>query len=196
MGLKPIKDTIADDIPVFAKVLELFTGGFSLVSTNLRDDVILPAGSLFTVSETTRQATPIKTAKMVTNATANQLTYLVDNAAYLKVGDIIGATGSATGHGITKIEASGDNDVLTVATSFGAAVATGDVLYKVSAAGGNVVSGTANAISMYDVKAGADNLSEGVTMLRRGTAYKNRLQPHLAGHLTDVDAVIQISESY
>lgn len=196
MGLKPIKETIADDIPVFAKVLELFTGGFSLVSTNLRDGVTLPAGSLFTVSEATRQAVPIKTAKLVASATASQLTYLVDDALYLKEGDIIAAAGSATGHGITTIEASGENDLITVATAFGAAVATGAVLYKVTAAGGNVLSGTANAISVYDVKAGEDNLGEGITALRRGTAYKNRLQPHLAGHLTDVDAVIQISESY
>ena len=190
MGLKPSKQTIGDAVPKLYKWFELYAGGFSIISTNLRDGVTLPAGSLFKVDESTRQATPIKTAKMATYATATQKTLTVENASYFKEGDLITSDGNS-GTGILSIA----GNVITLATGIGA-VATGVVVYQAAAAGGAVLAGTANTLSAYDVKVGEDSLSEGVTVLRRGTAYKRRIQPHLAGNLTNIPATIQLSESF
>ena len=190
MALGPSKQTIGDSIPKLYKWFELYAGGFSIVSTNLQDGVTLPAGSLFKVDESTRQATPIKTAKMATNATATQLTFTVDDASYFKAGDLITTVGGSAAH-IQSIAA----NVISVATSVGTAIATGVVLYKAAAAGGAVLAGTANTLSAYDVKVNG-NLQSFVTVLRRGTAYKRRIQPHLAGNLTNIPATIQLSESF
>lgn len=195
MGLKPVRDTIAEAIPVFAKVFELFTGGFSLVSTNLRSGVILPAGSLVVVNETTKQMSPIKTAKLVIKGGTTATGYVVDSARYLKVGDVVGFAGG-TGSYIRAISATGSYDKLTVGTTFGGTSVPADtVIYKTTARGSTILSGTANAITVYDMKVGDDNLSADAAVLRRGTAYKNRIQPHLAGHISGLPATIQISQS-
>ncbi len=206
MGLQPIKDTIADAIPVFVKNLELFAGGFSLVSTTLREDVVLPKGSLYRVDEATRQATPVKTAQMYGSAAPGQTALRVVTADWFSVGDRIGKE-NGTASAISAIEATGgDYDVITIATAFVSIVtpskkllslATGDVLLHTVLTGsaGTIVT-TANTISAVGVKAGKTSLSEGLTMLRRGTAFKNRLQPHLAGHISNLPATIQLSESY
>jgi len=207
MGLQPIKDTIANAIPVFAKIFELFTGGFSLVTTDLRSDVILPAGSLFRVNEVTRQAIPVKTAKMYGSAAPGQTVLRVESANWFVVGNRIVNPTSGTGSFITAIEATGgDYDTITIGTAFVSTVspgkklvslATGDVLvHSLIAGSAGTIATAANSISVKGLKAGSTSLSEGLTMLRRGTAYKNRLQPHLAGHIAKLPATIQISQSY
>lgn len=206
MGLAPISQTVADAVPMFAKVLEIFTGGFSLVSSTLRDGVTLPAGSLFRVDEATRQATPVKTAVMYGSAAPGQTALRVVSADWFKVGDRIGNSGG-TASAITSIEATGGSyDVINIGTAFVSIVtaskktvslATGDVLIHTLVTGSaGTIATTANTISVTDVEVGDTNLSEGLAMLRRGTAYKNRLQGHLAGHLADIPATIQISNSY
>ncbi len=201
MGLGPVKQTAAGVIPVFAKVFELFTGGFSVVSTNLRDDVTLPAGSLFTVDEETRQATPIKTAKLAATAANDATQIKVDSARYFKVGDNVALVADGSAFYINQITATGGAyDIIHLGTALGIAATVGsdnNVLFLSGVHGttGARLEGTANAISAYDVKVNG-NLQNFISVLRRGTAYKKRIQPHLAGHISDLPDTIEISKSY
>lgn len=189
-NLSPTKVTTDDGIPVFQKVLELFTGGFSVILVG-KETVRLPKGSLLKVDEAARTAIPIKTASLLKKSTTTKL--LVTAPNMFQVGDRVGVEDTNTGHSITAIVASGVGEELTIATAIGIG-ATGDVLYEVTAIGTGTVKTApkviANAVSMYDATVG-----DFVTAVLRGTAFKKRIQPHLDGHLTDIK-FIHFSESY
>ena len=195
MSLKPVKQTLAGGIPVFAKVLEVFTGGFSLVTTgfNVGADVVLPAGSFLTVVESTRLATPIKTADIATSG-AEGTGHSIPSGHHFAVGDHVARIVGRGAHAITAIYDVGAYDRIVLATTIGNGIATGPVLWVSSAQGTDKAAvQTPNALSMYDVVMESGG---GVAVLRRGTAYKNRIQAHVSGHLTTLPATIQISESY
>jgi hypothetical protein len=194
MALQPVKTTGRTGVPVFAKILEFFTGGFSLTVTGFNSDVNLPSGSLLKVDEEARTALPIKTAVAGT-AGASGVAY-VNTGHHFQVGDVIGvnvggtaaiitavADGTSTFVGWSKISASGIP-----------AAASGDILFEATGASGTAAIKTiANSLLIYDtlIETGAT-----VTALRRGTAYKKRLQSHQTGHLADLPATIQLSTSY
>ena len=186
MSLQPVKEAVADRLAVFAKVLELFTGGFSVTAGDL-SGVTLPEGSLIKVNESTRAATVVKAAKSAADS-ASVTQHLVEDPGLLRVGDRVTFGHTATSAAIASIAASGDNYLITVNTGFRVG-ATGDILYESGATAQPAV--VANSIARYAAKFGGE-----VTALRRGTAYKNRLQPHAAGNLADLPATIQLSDSY
>lgn len=193
MSLQPKRETGDAGIPVFSKVLELFTGGFSLTSSTLSGfpGMKLPKGALLKVDESTRTATPIKTAKVATGG-GGTTTILVEKGHFFQAGDKVGKTVDAKAYAIGAIAASGDYDQLTIQTAIDTATA-GDVLFESTEAGPTAaeIKTVANAISRYDsyLEAGY-----GVTAALRATVYKNRVQPHQAGHLADVE-FIHFSES-
>lgn len=197
MSLKPVKQTLSGGIPIFAKVLEVFTGGFSLVTSgfNVGSDVTLPAGSLLIVNEATRTATPLKTGVIATSSAEGTAHRILKGTHHFAVGDKVARIVGRGAHGIKSISATGPiYDRIVLATSIGNGIATGPVLWVSSAQGTDKAAvQTPNALSMYDVVMESGG---GVAALRRGTAYKNRIQAHVAGHLTTLPATIQISQSY
>ena len=196
MSLSPIKTTVGGTAPVFAKVFELFTGGFSITTTGFNTGVTLPAGSLLKVSESARTATLVKTAKLTTNTeAANDVakTFYVSEGHHFAVGDHIGWDGQPHQE-ITAIESNSTGIKVTATGATAAAVATGVVIFESGTGVGTAtVKTVANALSAYDTTIESGGF---VAALRRGTAYKNRVQPHVAGHLADINASIQFSESY
>ena len=194
MSLSPRESTVSAVAPVFAKVFELFTGGFSITTTGFNTGVTLPAGSLLKVSESARTATPIKTAK-TTQTSGSQKIHYVETGHHFAVGDYIGQTNgpAQTILTIASTIASGDKITASGAATGGTA-ATGAVLFQASTGAGTAaVKTVANALSAFDTTVESGGF---VAALRRGTAYKNRVQPHVAGHLADINASIQFSESY
>lgn len=185
MSLKLSKETGATSVPVFSKVLELFTGGFSLTTTGF-PGMTLPKGALLKVDEAARTATPIKTAKVVKGG-GGTTTILVERGHFFQAKDKVGKTVDAKAYAIGAIAASGDYDQLTIQTAIDTATA-GDVLFESTAAGPTAaeIKTVANAIARYDSYLEAGN---SVTAALRATVYKNRVQPHQAGHLADVEFI-------
>ena len=201
MSLTLTRETLAGVRALFAKVLEVFTGGFAWTGAALTrhtDGVTLPAGTLLVVSEVTRQAKPVKRARLASSATAFFQTLTVEKGHMFEVGDPIVANDAAAtaAKNIRSIAEGADTDVLTIASAGwgGGGFATGVVIVEVgsSAATGPVTDfvGTANAIALYPstIEAGAS-----VAALRRGTAYANRIQPVVA--LDNLPVTIQLSTS-
>jgi hypothetical protein len=209
MGLTPVKDTTGAGIPVFSKIFELFTGGFSLVSTGFTDGATLPKGSLLKVDEAARTATPIKTAITVADSVSSQV-HFVAEGHHFAVGDVIGVTIGNKARAILAIRrktgstaTGGAGDRITVATSDTAGKgsgiptsATGVVFFEalaISATGALKL--TPNTLLRDDVLIGT-TLQESVSAVRRATAYKNRLQVHKTEHLAELLSTIQLSTSY
>lgn len=188
--LSPVKTSADAGIPIFAKILELFAGGFSYVLSG-KTGVSMPAGSLITVDEATRIAVPVKSSKLLATNSTTVLLVPVPNP--FEVGDVIGVDGTNTGHSISTIVASGANEAITVATAIGIG-ATGDVVYEVTAIGTGdaamVVKSVANAITYERATIG-----DFCTAVLRGTAFRKRIQPCKDEHLADMEH-IHFSESY
>ncbi len=183
MSLTLNSETLGRIRPIFAKVLEAFTGGFSWAAGALTGNTsgkTVPAGTLLVVNEATRTATPVKRARLAATVAVDAATATVEKGHMFEVDDIvIGVTGDA-GTRILSIVSGDETDQLIVGTAVGTCVngATGAALYNISTTtatgGGTNLIGTANAITLYPttIEAGAS-----VAALRRGTAYANRIQP-------------------
>ena len=193
MSLNLTKESTGDGIPVFQKFFELFTGGFSLTITGFNTGEILPKGSLLKVDEAARTAVPIKTAKVVAGGGGTD-DIIVESGHHFQVGDVIALTVGAKAYTIDGITATADGDIISVATAIDTATA-GDVLFESSANGAThaAYETVANTLSFHDVmiESGAT-----VTAIRRGTAFKNRIQAHTAGLIADIPATVQLSQSY
>jgi hypothetical protein len=195
MSLSPIKETVDTGVAVFSKILELFTGGFSLSITGFTSGVTLPKGSLLKVDEEARTATPVKTA--VVGATGDATTLYLETGHHFEVGDYIAY--GATGAPIESIEdGTGDYDGLdkvSVGTAEGdlSASSKDDVVWNSATGGATGVNVAPNALSRYAV-----TIEDGavVTAVRRGTAYKKRIQDHVSKLTDTLPATIQLSESY
>ncbi len=197
MSLNLQRKTVSGSATVFAKIFELFTGGFSLTITGLNSGEVLPEGSFLKVDESARTALPVKTA-VTAKDSVDATNHVVVGGHHFQVGDSLGVGGTA--YNIQEITPSGDNDILRIGTAT-ETVGTGVVLYESSAVGdGNgAVKNLPNAILRYEV-----TIEDGatVTALRRGTVYKNRIQgagTKFAGTpdlYAGLPATIQLSESY
>lgn len=197
MSLTLTRETLAGVRALFAKVLEVFTGGFAWTAAALTrhtDGVTLPAGTLLVVSEATRQATPVKRARLAATLATAVSTAVVEKGHLFEAGDFIFGVGLGTAATIGSVVegATTDSLVISVGTSrFRGAV--GLAIMEVASGGatgpGGYV-GTANAIALYPstIEAGAS-----VAALRRGTVYANRIQPVVA--TDDLPATIQLSTS-
>jgi hypothetical protein len=193
MSLNLVKETVSAGIPVFKKVFELFDGGFSLTTTGFNSGVELPAGSLLQVDEEARTAVPVKTA--LCGATGTATTVYVASGHHFQVGDYLayGATGAV----IESITASATLglDVIDVGTAEGnlSISSAGDVFWNSATAGATGINVAPNALSRYAVtiESGAT-----VTAVRRGTAFKKRIQGHTTALVATLPETIQLSDSY
>jgi hypothetical protein len=194
MSLQPVKTSGDTGVPVFAKILEFFTGGFSLTVTGFTSGVVLPKGSLLKVDEEARTALPIKTAVAGTAGTTG-VAY-VNPGHHFAVTDVIAVTVGRPAVAITAVAAgTGSFEGWDKISASGIPSAAVDgVLFEATAASGTATIKTLpNTLLAYDtlIETGAT-----VTALRRGTAYKKRLQAHQSGHLAELPATIQLSTSY
>lgn len=194
MSLKFVKETLSGVAPVFQKVFELFTGGFSFTETHAGNT--LPAGSLVKVDEAARTARVIKSARLADTHTSNEGTAEVEKGHFFAVGDYLGYNG-ATSQKITAIAEGTDTDTLTLATGVTgdgfATLPTGTVFYEAATFSDSTGAvSLANAITAYDTTTDA---KDSVTVLRRGTAYKDRIQAHTETYHLNLPETIQLSTS-
>ena len=192
MSLTVNRDTIRGKRPVFAKVLELFTGGFgwSARATDRNTTVVeLPKGALLRVDEVTRTCHPIKRGRLVSALGSGATGALLEHGSMFQVGDRIQYPDVATGVAITAITERDAGDYILIATATTGSAAAGGVIIDFA---GNNVTGTANAFAALParVEAGAS-----VSVLRRGTVYTNRVQPLTARDQIPTGGAILFSTS-
>jgi hypothetical protein len=204
MSLTLNRETLSGVRALFAKVLEAFTGGFAWTAgalTRHTAGTTLPAGTLLVVNEATRQAVPVKRARVMYTTAAAATGVAVQNNHLFRVGDFLNVLAGTSAGTITAINTSAtagvDRFVLgfpTAPTVGIGALATGAALINVAGAGllGATAThvGTANAIALYPttIQAGAS-----VTALRRGTVYANRINPVV--RVDNLPNTIQLSTS-
>jgi len=182
MSLTLNRDTVPGKRDVFAKVFELFTGGFAFTAAALArhtEGVTLPQGALLEVNEATRQCSPVKRARLSAGMATGATAAFFEVGHLFEVGDYVFVEDSATAGTITTIVTGDTSDRVT----FGAAIrslgviASGNWAQHVAtstATGVTTRVTNANAIAAYPttIEAGAS-----VAALRRGTVYTNRVQP-------------------
>ena len=116
------------------KTVRVHFGGFNLDVDDFPAGIgYAKKGLPLAVDFATRNATPVKTAK-VTAVVADDATAIpVAKGHIFKVGDFIGTADGA--QVITGITAGADSDTITVGTTLGEALAVGDVLTSATGAG-------------------------------------------------------------
>ncbi len=190
MSVRIVRDTVSGVRPVFAKVFELFTGGFGWIAraTNRHTEgVVLPAGSLLNINETTRVAYPIKRGRLTAQHATAATGLSVEHGHLFEVGESIHIGG--TGSTILSITERALDDFITVGGGIASIQSPSGATVFAGTAG--ALSGTANAIAAYPttIEAGAS-----VSVIRRGTVYTNRIPP-LAAIDTVPTGAIQFSDS-
>jgi hypothetical protein len=198
MSLQPVKTAASKIRAVVIKAFEYFTGGFSVSLTNFAGTT-LPEGSLVRVDEDARTTQLVKTGQIIGRSPSTEKHYFKDDGDYpllFVVGDKVAVAGGATASTIRTITVKdGSGWVVTVATAINRGTSTSNaVVYKTTSHGIGAPTLAppviANAIVAEDATIG-----ESLTALRRGTVYKNRVQPHITAHLADLPATIQLSTS-
>jgi hypothetical protein len=192
MALQPTTQSFAGKIEVFAKVTELYKGGFRLVVGNYNTGVILPEGSLLKVDEAARTATMLKSAVLM--ATGGGTQQVVKSGHHFKVGEFITLAGAGTAYSIKRVEPTGSNSLIAIGTAIPNG-GTGAVLVEATGSGTGAsaaVKTVANSLSRYPVEIGT---TEGVAAVRKGTAYKRRVQAHGADQIAGI-TFIEWSNSY
>ena len=174
MSLTVSRDTISGKRPVFAKVLELFTGGFGWSARALARNttvVELPKGALLVVDEVARTCHPVKRGRAAAAIASAATGISVQHGSMFQVGDVIRYAGVGTGHTITGVTERPTLTRLLLATATTGSAAAGSTVEDLASGD---LTGTANAIAALPtrVESGAS-----VSVLRRGTVYTNRVQP-------------------
>lgn len=175
MGLQPVKTVVNSGVQVWQKVLETARGGFTLDNTGLATGLTIPAGTLLGYDESTRKAAVLKTATMQAAAADDAVAYKVLKGSAFAVGDDIASVKGGKAYAITAIDTSNsDYDQLTVGTTLGVALVSGDVIFQSSATGATVAAyNVAPKGLLYedtDVAADVD-----VSVVIRGTVYARRI---------------------
>jgi hypothetical protein len=196
MGLKLVKESGVDQIPIFQKEFEVAQGGFLLDTIGLPPDELVTPGTPVGFDEVTRKVTVLKTAVLYANAIDTETNYQVKKGHFLTVGEDLGAEIGGAAYAITAIDTSNaDYDVITIGPTLGVVLTVGDVLFKSSANGAAVgaLHLEPKGLLFDNVKI-EDNASCGVIL--RGTVYKRRVANGI--HLAVIDALplIVFSESY
>ena len=136
MGLSLTKQTIAYGKAVWQDVSDNASGGFLLNKLDISDDVEIVAGTPLGFDESTRIATILKTVSLYADATNTATTYQVKKGHLFKVGNYIGHVVGGKAYAITSIDTSNSNyDVLTVGTTLGVTMVSGDTIFQSSATG-------------------------------------------------------------
>lgn len=172
------------------KNTEVSQGGFSLQDTAFATEgQIIPAGTPIGFDESTRVATVAKLGVAQAGAADNATTIKVLKGHVLAVGMTI-KSGASAGKAITVIDTTNaDYDVITVATTLGVAIATGDALF-IDDAGYTGVKGLLYEDAVIDSNGIAD-----ITVVLRGTVYARRITPVPASIQAKLPLII-FSQSY
>ncbi len=184
MSLTLQRTTGGDIRPVFVKVLELFTGGFSFSAAALArhtEGVTLPKGALLQVNEATRECTPVKRARLAARIGTGVGTAIFQEGHLFEPGDFVWINGVATAATIGTVTSLGNGtDRITTARGWLNRIAALPANAWVVNVGTSAATGiatrvaNANTIARYPstIQAGAS-----VAALRRGTVYANRVNP-------------------
>ena len=165
------KTTVNTGIPIFQKVLEVAQGGFTLSDAAFPAGSTVLAGTPIGFDETTRLAKVAKYAVAQANAANNATTYPVQKGHNIKAGSQI-KTGASGAQAVTAIDTSNANyDVITVGTTLGVAVTTGDSIF-VDDAGSQTVKG----LLYSDVDVDSNGIVD-IAVVLRGTVYARRIPP-------------------
>ena len=182
MSLTVRSESVSGVIPKFAKVFELFTGGFGFTAAALArhtSGVTLPAGALLQVNEATRECSPVKRARLAAYVATAATSVKFEPGHLFRVGDYVFIEGTATGGTIATITEGATYDTIAFAAgvNINKGVAAGAWAQHVSTA--NATAGTAVVINANAIAAFPTTIEAGasVAALRRGTVYKNRIQP-------------------
>ena len=197
MGLAPVKETVGAVRDVFIKVFELFTGGFTIAKPKgFTGGVNLPKGSFLKVDESTRTATPIKTALTAATPAGASGIYLPLGHPFIAT-DVIALEGQGTSSAINLVENQATKSYIRVAAAItDTGVATGTVVYQAASAGTTTAArapkDVPNGILRYDTTLAT---GEEATVALRASVYKNRLPDvHTSAHRADLK-LIHFSDS-
>jgi hypothetical protein len=190
-------------IPVWQRVEELAQGGFLLDITGYAsfdasgNQLYIPAGTPMVFDEAARTAKALKVGVFAANATNTATDYQVSKGHQYKVGDYFSALPGAKAYAITAIDTSNANyDTISVGTTLGTAVTTGQFNFASSTTGASNSSyGGVNGVLYDDAKIEA---GKPVSIVIRGTAYARRV-PYSTGldaALKTAGAFIIYSQSY
>ena len=196
MGLKLVKESGVDQIPIFQKEFEVAQGGFKLDTTGLPAGEIVTPGTPMSANEETRVAKVLKSAVLYDAATDTATDYPVEKGHFFEVGDIVGYSVGGAAYAITEIDTTNeDYDVITVGTTLGVALSAGDVLFESSAEGADAgaLNVTPKGLLFDNVKI-EDNVSCAIVL--RGTVYKKRIANGIPDAVKDALPLIVFSESY
>jgi hypothetical protein len=178
-----------------SKTLETAQGGFILDITGLVNGSTIKAGSPIGYDESVRKARLIKVSVLTLIATSTDTTYQVAKGHLLVVGENIGATKGSKSYAITAIDATNTAyDVITVATTLGANLAVGTVLFQTATTGATaadfIVTPKGLTYETFDVENNVD-----VAVVIRGTVYGRRV-PKTTSDLKAALPNIIYSESF
>lgn len=164
------KSTVNSGIPIYQKVDETASGGFTISETVLPAGTTIPAGTVMGYDETSRLAVPAKFGVLQANALNSDTVYKVLKGSNLAVGMSINLP-SGTARAITAIDTTNANyDSITVGTTIGQAANAGIGLF-VSDAGYNA--GLKGLLwHDHDLATGED-----CALVVKGTVYANRIAP-------------------
>ena len=196
MGLKLTKEVGVDQIPIFQKEFEVAQSGFKLVTTGLPEGEIVTPGTPVGFDEETREGTVLKTAVVYENATDTATAIKVKKGHFLQVGENVAFSVGGAAYSISAIDTSNaDYDELTIGTTLGVALTSGDVLFKSSASGASAAALhiTPKGLLFDNVKI-EDNVSLAVVL--RGTVYKKRIANGIPADVEAELPLIVFSESY
>lgn len=189
------KTTVSTGLAVFQNVEWNAQGGFTLDTTGLTIGALLPAGTPMGFDEATRLARPVLAATLTADATNSAVTYQVKKGHGLAVGQFIARSVGGVAHTITAIDTSNAAyDVITVDTTLGVAISSGQSVFQSSAAGT-----TAGAFIvtpkglLYEDEIVAAGLTLSVVM--DGVVYARRIPGYIAALEAALPNII-FSQSY
>ena len=175
MGFELKIEKSTGSIPIFQRDHENAQGGFTLDIAGLIYGAKVPEGTLMGFDESTRKAKVLKVAEVFENALATATEVKIKKGHLFIVGDFIGKNEGAGAFAINAIDkTSTDYDTLTLATTLGVALSSGDALFQSSASGESACTYAVKAQGLLyqEVKAEV-NTPCSVTI--RATVYERRI---------------------
>lgn len=176
MGMQISKTAVSSGIPIWqGDFIETAQGGFTLDAGNRSKGDTLKAGTILGYDESTRKASEVVVLVLTADATDSATKYKVKKGHGAKVGTNVTAKQGGAAYAISAIDTSNDDyDEITVGTTLGVALSTGDTLFESSATGA-----TAGAFKVSPKGLLKEDLTitanDDVAVVIRGTVYENRI---------------------
>ncbi len=175
MSVTLSRDTTRGKRPVFAKVLELFTGGLGWATGAITrsDGINVPKGALLDIDESARTCSPVKRGRFTAEVASDATAATIQHGSMFAVGDRFSHEGTAGTAALVVVTERANDTYLAWAGAIGGTAASGSTMEDFGDDGTNLT-GTANAIAALPSTVGS---GASVSVLRRGTVYTNRVQP-------------------